>query len=48
LSYALGVVHVVDGAATVLCGAGVLQSGEAALIPQLHSETDHGAVLLLH
>ena len=48
LSHALGIVHVVDGATAVLCGAGVLQSGEAALIPQLHGETDHGAFLLLH
>ena len=48
LSDALGVVYVVDGAAAVLCRAGGLQRGEAALIPELHGETDDGAVLFLH
>jgi len=45
---ALGVVDVVDGTAAVLCRACGLQSREAALIPQLHGETDNGAVLFLH
>ncbi len=45
----LGVVDVVDGAAAVLRGAGEdCNGGEAALIPELHGETDHGAVLFLH
>jgi len=43
---ALGVVDVVEGAATVLRGAIALEFGEAALIPELHGEADDGAILL--
>jgi hypothetical protein len=43
---ALGVVDVIERAAAVLGGAVTLEFGEAALIPELHSEADDGAVLL--
>jgi hypothetical protein len=42
----LGVVDVVERAATVLRGAVALEFGEAALIPELHGEADDRAVLL--
>src|SRR5208282_700195 len=47
LRYALRVVHVVERAAAMLGGAGALQFGEAALVPELHGEADDGAALLL-
>ena len=46
LSDALGVVDVVERAATMLRGAVALQFGEAALIPKLHGEADDGMALL--
>jgi hypothetical protein len=46
LSHGFGVIHVVERAAAVLRGAIALQFGEAALVPELHGETDDGAALL--
>jgi hypothetical protein len=46
LSYVAGVIHVVDAAAAALNGFGhALMTGEAALIPELESETDEGVPL---
>ena len=47
LRHGLGVVDIVERAATVLRGAIALELREAALIPQLHGEADDGAALLL-
>jgi hypothetical protein len=44
---ALGVVDVVDGAAAVPGGSSGLQVREAALIPELHGQSDYAAILFL-
>ena len=36
LRYGLGVIHVIERAAAVPCGAVALKFGEAALVPKLH------------
>jgi len=36
LRYGFGVIHVIERAAAVLCGAVALKVGEAALVPKLH------------
>ena len=40
---ALGVVDIVEGAATMLRRAVALQFGQAALIPKLHGQANHRA-----
>jgi hypothetical protein len=47
LGYGLGVVNVIERAATMLRGALALEFGEAALVPKLHGEADDRAALLL-
>jgi hypothetical protein len=47
LCHGLGVVDVIERTAAVLRGAVALEFGEPALVPELHSEADHGAALLL-
>jgi hypothetical protein len=46
LRYALGVIHIIEGAAAVLRRAFALQFGKAALIPQLHGQTNDWMTLL--
>src|SRR5437899_3061633 len=46
LRHSLGVVHIVERAATVLRGAVTLKFREAALVPELHGEANDGASLL--
>jgi len=47
LCHGLGVIDVIEGAATVLRGAIALKFGEAALVPELHGQADDGVALLL-
>src|ERR1700727_1473230 len=45
LGDALGVVDIVDGAATMLLGTARLEFGETTLIPELHSQSNDRATL---
>ncbi len=47
LGHAFGVVDVVERTTAMLCGAGALQFGQTALIPELHGEAEDVAVLLV-
>jgi hypothetical protein len=47
LGYGLGVIDIIERAATVLRGTVALKFGEAALVPELHGEADDSPALLL-
>jgi hypothetical protein len=47
LGDALGIINIIERTTAMLGGTLVLQFREAALIPELHSQADNGAALLL-